>query len=117
MLIFDKMIIGGVRFVLGKLALAVEQELDDDEPLKQRLLAAQMQLELGELDEAEFAKIEAEVMVRLREIRERRAGPQLGDAGVEVVGVEVEAAEEASDLGPPASGGGKSRKKQTHRRK
>jgi gas vesicle protein GvpG len=111
MLIIDRMLVGGVRFVLDKLVSAVEQELDDDQPLKDRLLQAQMQLELGELSDEEFAQIEAEVMARLREIRERREGPQLGDAGVEVVGIEVE----ADDVGPAAAGGKK--KKSRSRRK
>jgi Gas vesicle protein G len=101
MLILDRLLVGGVRFVLDKLVSAVEQELDDDEPLKERLLQAQMQLELGELDAAEFAAIEAEVMARLRELRERREGPQLGAEGVEIVGIEVE----AQDLGGQAAGG------------
>ena len=111
MLIIDKLLVGGVRFVLDKLVSAVEQELDDDQPLKDRLLQAQMQLELGELSDEEFAQIEAEVMARLREIRARREGPQLGDAGVEVVGIEVE----ADDIGPAAAGGRK--KKSKSRRK
>ena len=110
MLVLDKLLVGGVRFVLDKLVSAVEQELDDDEPLKQRLLAAQMQLELGELDEAEFAAIEREVMQRLRELRERREGPQVGQEGVSIVGVEIE----ADDLGPAAAGG---TKKRTRRKK
>jgi len=99
--------------VLDKLVSAVEQELDDDQPLKDRLLQAQMQLELGELSDAEFAQIEAEVMARLREIRERREGPQLGDAGVAVVGIEVE----ADGIGPAAAGGKKKSQKKVPRRK
>jgi hypothetical protein len=105
MLVLDRLLVGGVRFVLDKLVSAVEQELDDDQSLKDRLLQAQMQLELGELDADEFAAIEAEVMQKLREIRSRREGPQVGDAGVEIVGVEIE----ADDLGPAAAGGKKKR--------
>src|SRR5215468_10210240 len=101
MLIIDRMLVGGVRFVLDKLVAAVEQELNDDQPLKDRLLQAQMQLELGELSDEEFAEIEADVMGRLRDLRERREGPQLGEAGVEVVGIEVK----AEDVGPAAAGG------------
>ena len=110
MLVLDRLLVGGVRFVLDKLVSAVEQELDDDQSLKDRLLQAQMQLELGELDQNEFAAIEAEVMQRLREIRAMREGPQVGDAGVEIVGVEIE----ADDLGPAAAGG---KKKRTRRKK
>ena len=74
MLIVDRMIIGGVKFVLGKVAAAVDAELNDDSRLREELLAAQMRLELGEISEDEFAAFEADVLVRLREIRERQLG-------------------------------------------
>ncbi|HEY2028056.1 MAG TPA: gas vesicle protein GvpG [Myxococcales bacterium] len=77
MLIVDKMIVGGVKFVLGKVAAAVEAELNDDSHLREELLAAQMRLELGELSAEEFAAFERDILQRLREIRER----QRGDAG------------------------------------
>ena len=76
MLIVDRMIVGGIRFVLGKIAAAVESELNDDSRLREELLAQQMRLELGEITAEEFAAFEADVLQRLREIRER----QLGDA-------------------------------------
>jgi hypothetical protein len=72
MLIVDSLLIGGLRFVLDKVAAAVDTELNDDTALREQLLAAQMRLELGEIDHAEFAAIEADVLARLREIRERQ---------------------------------------------
>ena len=77
MLIVDKMLVGGIKFVLGKIAAAVEAELNDDSHLREELLAAQMRLELGEMTEKEFVTFEADILARLREIRER----QLGEAG------------------------------------
>lgn len=77
MLIVDKMLVGGIRFVLGKIAAAVDAELNDDSRLREELLAAQMRLELGELTPEEFARFEAGILARLREIRER----QLGEVG------------------------------------
>ena len=74
MLIVDKMLVGGIKFVLGKLAAAVEAELNDDSHLREELLAAQMRLELGELTTEEFAVFEADVLARLREVRERKLG-------------------------------------------
>ena len=74
MLIVDKMIVGGVKFVLGKVAAAVDAELNDDSRLREELLAAQMRLELGELSEEEFAAFERDILARLREIRERKLG-------------------------------------------
>jgi hypothetical protein len=72
--IIDSFLIGGIRFVLDKVAAAVDTELNDDTALREQLLAAQMRLELGEIEPADFAALEAEILARLREIRERRQG-------------------------------------------
>jgi hypothetical protein len=72
MLIIDTLLIGGLRFVLDKIAAAVDTELNDESALREQLLAAQMRLELGELDEAAFREVEADVLARLREVRERQ---------------------------------------------
>ena len=77
MLIVDKLLVSGIKFVLGKVAAAVDAELNDDSRLREELLAAQMRLELGEMTQEEFAAFEADILARLREIRER----QLGEAG------------------------------------
>jgi hypothetical protein len=90
-LIVDKMLVGGVKFVLGKLAAAVEAELNDDSHLREELLAAQMRLELGELTTEEFAVFEADVLVRLREIRERKLGEPMKPGEFKVTGVEATA--------------------------
>ena len=74
MIIIDTLLIGGIRFVLDKVAAAVGTELNDDTALREQLLAAQMRVELGEMDEAEFATFEADILARLREIRDRRQG-------------------------------------------
>src|SRR5579859_1969416 len=79
MLILDSLLIGGIRFVLGKVANAVDAEMNDDSRLRERLLEAQMRHELGEIDDAELAETERDVLARLREIKEARgegaAGP------------------------------------------
>ena len=72
MILIDSLLVGGIKFVLGKIAAAVETELSDDTALRERLLEAQMRVELGELGEEEFIALEREVLARLREIRERR---------------------------------------------
>jgi hypothetical protein len=72
MFILDTLLIGSLRFVLDKLAAAVDTELNDDEALREQLLAAQMRLELGEMSQQEFEALEADILVRLRELRERR---------------------------------------------
>ena len=76
MFILDTMLIGGLRFVFDKIAAAVDTELNDDTALREQLLAAQMRVELGEMSEEEFAAFEADILARLREIRERRQGSE-----------------------------------------
>ena len=98
MLIVDRMLVGGIKFVLGKVAAAVEAELNDDSRLREELLAAQMRLELGEITQEEFATFEADVLARLREIRERqRGGPQPAPGEMKVTGVEATAYDSAEE--------------------
>jgi hypothetical protein len=79
MLIFDRLLVGGIRFVLDKIVAAAESELDDAEALKRRLLEAQMRLELGEIDEAAFASTEKEILRRLHQLREAREAADAQD--------------------------------------
>ena len=94
-LVIDSLLIGGIRFVLDKLVQSVDAELSDDTVLREELLAAQMRLELGEITPEEFKAFEADVLARLRDIRERQIGetaaltPASGD--VKVTGVEATA--------------------------
>jgi hypothetical protein len=74
MFILDTMLIGGLRFVFDKIAAAVDTELNDDTALREQLLAAQMRVELGEMSQPEFDELEADILARLREIRDRRQG-------------------------------------------
>jgi hypothetical protein len=88
-IVLDTLLIGGIKFVLGRIAAAVDAEMDDDTVWREELLAAQMRLELGEITEAQFAEIERELLGRIREIRERRQG-QVEPAGTfRVTGVEA----------------------------
>ncbi len=64
--------VAGVRWTLGKVQRVAEDELTDDTAVKQELMELQMQLELGDIDDAEYLRREAELMQRLREIREWR---------------------------------------------
>ncbi len=61
-----------VEFSLGKVQEAVREELTDDQSVKEELLALQMQLELGEIDDDEYVEREAELLQRLREIKARK---------------------------------------------
>ncbi len=74
MFILDTMLVGGLRFVFDKIAAAVDTELNDDTALREQLLAAQMRVELGEMSQTEFDVFEADILARLREIRDSRQG-------------------------------------------
>jgi hypothetical protein len=62
----------GTRWTLDKVDRVVREELTDDTPIKEDLMALQMQLEMGEIDDSEYVRREAEIMQRLREVREWR---------------------------------------------
>jgi Gas vesicle protein G len=92
MLIIDSLLIGGIRFVLDKIAAAVETELNDEGKLREELLAAQMRVELGEMSQEEFDGLEAEIIVRIREIKERQRGGQAAvnaSGEMKVTGIEA----------------------------
>ena len=93
MFLLDSLLIGGIRFVRDKVAAAADQELNDDSALREQLLVAQMQVELGEMSEGEFARLEADVLERLREIRERRDGGAGQPGEFTITGVEATVAD------------------------
>ena len=61
--------VAGIKWSLRKVAQVVDEELTDDSSIKQELMQLQMQLELGDIDDAEYVRREADIMVRLREVR------------------------------------------------
>jgi hypothetical protein len=91
MLIIDSLIISGVRFVLDKVAAAVDTELNDDTVLRERLLDAQMRVELGEMSQAEFDELEGDIVARIREIKERQRGGEsaISPKDMKVTGIEA----------------------------
>jgi hypothetical protein len=91
MLIIDSLIISGVRFVLDKVAAAVDTELNDDTVLRERLLDAQMRVELGEMSQAEFDELETDIVARIREIKERQRGGEsaISPKDMKVTGIEA----------------------------
>ena len=92
MLIIDSLIISGVRFVLDKVAAAVETEMNDDTVLRERLLDAQMRVELGEMTEEEFVEFQDDILARIREIKERQRGGEsavISPKDMQVTGIEA----------------------------
>jgi hypothetical protein len=74
MFVLDSLFISGLQWVLDKVVTAADAELNDDTVLREELLAAEMRREMGEISDAEFAEIEADLLTRIREIKERREG-------------------------------------------
>ena len=83
------------RFSLEKVRGVVEEELTDDSRVKEGLLDLQLRLELGEIDQEEYAHEELRLMEELREVRRRREELGMGTRGgvVRVTGKEEGAAE------------------------
>lgn len=87
------------RFSLEKVNETVRRELTDDERIKEDLLALQMELEMGEIDDAQYVEREAALMAQLREVREWREEFGMGIAGgpVRVAGSESAESPEPSE--------------------
>src|SRR5579872_3286592 len=62
----------GMKFVFKQVADLADQELNDEENLREQLLLLQVQLEEGDIDDDDFAEREADILARLRVIKERK---------------------------------------------
>lgn len=69
------------RFSLETVQDTVRTELTDDQAVKEELMALQMELELGEIDDEEYVAREAALMQRLREVRQWREQFGMGTSG------------------------------------
>jgi hypothetical protein len=74
MIILDSLFMSGLRWVLNTVVTAAETEMNDDTALREQLLAAEMRREMGEISDEEFADLEADLLARIRDIKERREG-------------------------------------------
>ena len=64
--------IAGVRWVLRQIQTMADEELNNDQVWKERLIELHMMLETGEITEGQYASEEAQVFQALRDIRARR---------------------------------------------
>jgi len=71
----------GIRWSLEMVERTAREELTDDTAVKQDLMALQLALESGEIDDAEYLAREAELMTRLRDVRYWREQFGMGVAG------------------------------------
>ena len=69
------------RFSLEKVSDTVRQELTSDDAIKEDLLALQMRLELGDIDDDQYIAEEAALMQRLRDVRHWREQYGMGVSG------------------------------------
>jgi hypothetical protein len=66
--------IDGISWALKTVVTAAEAEMNDDTALREQLLAAEMQREMGEITDDDFREIERNLLARIREIKQRREG-------------------------------------------
>ena len=69
------------RYSLEKIEDVVREELTDDQSVKEDLMQLQMELEVGDIDDEEYVRREAELMLRLREVRRWREEFGMGTSG------------------------------------
>lgn len=74
MFLIDDLLIGGLRFVLDKVATIAEQEMESVDSLNRALVDAQAQVEDGTLREDEFADTERTILERLRVLKDQQPG-------------------------------------------
>jgi hypothetical protein len=74
MFFLDSLMINGISWAIKTVVTAAEAEMNDDTALREQLLAAEMQREMGEITDDDFAEIERDLLGRIREIKERREG-------------------------------------------
>ena len=97
MFILDSLLVGGLRFVLEKVAAVADQELNDPERWRAELLELQMRLETGEIGEREFGEREAVILQRLRELTAGSVGVVAGAGEIASVEVDTGLDEDAED--------------------
>jgi hypothetical protein len=88
-IVIDKLLVSGLKFVLQRVAEAVDAEMNDETSLREELLAAQMRHELGEIDDAQLDAIEKEILGRLREIKKARGESAAHSGDYKVTGIEA----------------------------
>jgi hypothetical protein len=75
MLLIDDLLLApitGFQFIMRTLIKAAEEEWTNDAPLKEQLLALQIQLDAEEITEEQYVAMEAEILRELRNVQERK---------------------------------------------
>jgi hypothetical protein len=87
--ILDSLLVGGLRFVLDKVAAVADQELNDPERWRAELLDLQMRFEEGRIDQEAFAERERAILDRLRALHPGGVGVVAGAGEIATVDVEI----------------------------
>jgi Gas vesicle protein G len=69
----------GFNFIMSTLRRVAEEQWTDDAPLKEQLLALQLQLDEGELNEEQYLEAEAAILREIREVQRRKIELAGGD--------------------------------------
>ena len=62
----------GIRYCLEKVLEVADHQMWDEDPVREQLILVNQAYEEGSMPEAEFREREAELLARLREIREHK---------------------------------------------
>jgi hypothetical protein len=89
--VLDSLFIGGLRFVLEKIAHVADRELNDPDRWRGMLLEAQLAYENGEITAQELTVREQEILRRLRELHPERSGAVLSIGDLEGIDVVADA--------------------------
>jgi Gas vesicle protein G len=72
--------VSGMKFIFQQVADLADHELYDPSVVHEQLMLLQVQLEDGDIDEDEYVEREAELLARLREIKQRQQERRSADA-------------------------------------
>src|SRR5438876_8015929 len=87
-----KLPVAGFNWILRQIQTMANEELLNDQPWKERLIELQMMLEVGDINEAQYAEEEAKVFAALRDIRARKeemALQRAADQGEDAEGIGI----------------------------
>ena len=87
MFILDSLFVGGLRFVMEKIADVADREMNDPERWRGMLLEAQLAYENGEISAEQMALREREILARLRELNPESGGMVLSTDDLEGIDV------------------------------
>jgi hypothetical protein len=93
--ILDSLFVGGLRFVIEKIAEVADREINDPEKWRGMLLEAQLAYENGEISAEQMALREREILARLRELHPEGSGVVLSTDDLEGVDVVADVGDSA----------------------